>query len=257
MRTSFRAGWRLPMLALLLVVLGMRGWADAQPAETELNNIKLNSMFTDVLAVKGAPTSFGPAVAEADNLMALLENPPTTTLSAVPGAPGGMPGPGRPSFMPGSSMPGMSPGMPEATKKPKPQYAIWLYASTNWATYVFFNQRGLVVGVVVAAKNPQVKVPVQTQSNFHIGSKLMDVVAYYDWPDPFTTVGSDYYCTYPASTITFGLEQRSHEVVSIAIGVPYVADTAQARQGSKMPGAPGMMMGAPGAPGFPSMSPSN
>lgn len=105
MRTSFRAGWRLPMLAMLLVVLGMRTWADNQPPiETGLDGIKLNSTFNEVLMLKGAPTFIGPAVQSLDRLVTLLEVPPVTASITVPGA-FGAPRPGMPSMISGSSMP--------------------------------------------------------------------------------------------------------------------------------------------------------
>ncbi len=225
MRTSFHAGWQLPMLALLLVVLSMPIWADTLPTETELNKIKLNSMFSDVLTNKGAPTFIGPSVENADGLMALLEAPPATAMSAMLGMFGG-PMPGRPRMIPGAP----TPTTPDTTTKPPENYMVWLYEKHDaqfrwWNTYVFFNERGVVVGVVVIAESPNVTTPVQTESHVKIGTPLMDIVGNYDWPDPFTTVGSDYYCNYPANNVTYGLDQRSHRVISIAVGLPFVAES--------------------------------
>ena len=221
LRTSFCAGWRLPMLVMLLVVLGMPIRADKPPIETELNHIKLNSQFTDVLEVmKGAPAFIGPALPNIDAVMSLMQAPAPTESFAVPGPLNVAPTPGRPSIMTGSSMP----AAPASASSILPQenLLVWLYPNHGWNMYVFLNQRGRVVGVVVAAANANVQTHVETEGHVHIGTQLMEIVGNYDWPDPFTTVGTDYYCNYPECNVTYGLEQRSHQVISIAVGLPLV-----------------------------------
>jgi len=209
------------MLVILLVVLGVPIWADKPPVETALNAINVNKdTFIDVLTEKGAPAYIGPALLDIDALMTFLSTSTATEPFMTPGPVNMAPMPGRPSITTGSSMPALSSSASSA--RPPENYMVWLYPYHDWNMYVFFNQRGLVVGVIVAAANPNVQARITTEGHVHIGTQLMDIVGNYDWPDPFTTVGPDYYCNYPEYNVTYGLEQRSHQVVSIAVGLPFV-----------------------------------
>ncbi len=231
MRTFLCAGWQWLVLITVFVVLGMPGRAQAPQREVTLDSVTLNSTYLDVLdTFKRMPDCIGPAADSVDDMSYLNTQQGTLTM-AVPGAP--MLGviPGMPSMIPGSRMPANNASTPAA--KPQEHYTIWCYIHGNinktgreiaiWETYVFFNQRGLVVGVMVAAPTPTNLINVQTETGVKIGTPMIDVVKLYDWPDPFTTVGPYYYCTYPAQNVTFGLDQQTHRVVCIAIGLSYVA----------------------------------
>lgn len=247
MRISRCPRWHWLALGLLLV-MSMPAWSQVkQPRELTLNAVTINTSFLEVLNRRGAPAFIGPAVSEADTIQTLMDTAPTGLGGAIPGMPA--------NYMPG--MPPMMMGtvMPQAAKvtKPKEEYVVWMYEggtpgeddpSAGWYTFIFFNNRGFVVAVVIRALTPNIPTGVSTASGISIGSKMMDIVKSYDWPDQFTTVGSSYYCSYPENNVTFAMEQNTRKVVSIAIGLPFTVTVANPKGAGSPLMAPGMMPGA-------------
>jgi len=259
MRTLWCARWQLSVLAFALICMSLPGWTQTTPRrEITLDAVTLNSTFLEVLSIKGAPSLVGPSVTSADEVLSYLDPQPDTTPVAIPGmSPGGMAVPGAPSMMPGSSM---APGM-ALPAKPVENYIVWCYpgkdAHAGCVTFVFFNRRGVVVGVVVNAVSPNLPTSISTASGVTIGTKLTEIVKKYDWPDPFTTVSAYYYCSYPAYNVTYALDQQNHKVVSMAIGLPFVVTIGQEGKtspGMRMPGGGAYPGGAyPGGAAYPAM----
>ena len=184
----------------------------------------------------------------------LQEQPAPVQMNPFLAAPGMRPG------MPPAQMSAQTAGMGNTATPAKPQenYIVWVYnyhhtsvkSTGNWKMYVFFNQRGQVVCLVVKAEDPNVQTGVHTAGGVNIGTSLLDIVnkRKYDWPEPFTTVGSFYYCEYPSQNVTYGLDQRTRQVVSMSIGLPLVVTESVTNGATNAPLQPGAVTPGPRYP---------
>ena len=237
MRASRHIHRQLLALTALLMLMSMPMWSQAQqpPRELTLNAVTINNTFLEVMTRHGAPHYVGPALQNADSVQTLLDAS-TSALGqvAVPGAPTA-PGalrPGAPSMTAGAGVLGQL--LPTRLRE---DYIVWMYegnghtpnSNAGFSTYVFFNKRGVVVGVVVNATKANAVADIATASGMTFGTSQLDIVKKYDWPDPFVVVGPDFYFSYPSYNVTFGLDQSTRKVVSIAIGLPFVV-TASSEQ---------------------------
>ena len=89
----------------------------------------------------------------------------------------------------------------------------------GFSTYIFFNDRGTVEGVVVIQTADNMRADIRTESGYGFGTKMFDLVKRYEWPEPLSRVGGLYLCPYPKSNVTFALDGASRKVVCIAIGM--------------------------------------
>ena len=270
MREGRAFRWQQLLVLGCVCALLVPGWAQQAklPEEMLLNNVSLNSTYVEVLKRRGIPHFIGPSVSGMSAVTALLR--PAEPKQAM-GAPARPNIPGAPAYSPAA--PAYSPAAPTGVyapnsaygpsttvplAPPRPEktgpYMIWRYdgnSTTGKAdpkaavtTYVFFNERGVVDAVVVNQNNPKGINNIQTESGITFGTKLSDIVKKYDWPEPFTRVGSFYYCNYPAYNVTFALDTESRKVSCISIGVPFIVTAQTLEAGEQAKVAPGA--GTPG-----------
>lgn len=238
-------------LAVAALALMLAAPAMAQSRrESTLNEVTLNFSATDVLQKRGLPHYIGPALPGADAIEKIL-NPPPELMSAVAGAPAAPAGPGMPD-------PNGVAGPPKP--KPEEEYIVWMYEGNSkfgpnpgqgFSTYVIFDKFGKVVGVVLTLTSPTV-IPspnIQTSSvgpngeRVGFGTRLIDMVKVYDWPDPFVRIDKCYFCAYPDRNITISVDTATRKVVGMSLGMPLtVIRTAEKSADGNNP-----FMGGPGA----------
>jgi len=221
-------------------------------AEMILNSISLDSKINDVLTYRGMPHYIGPSVSGVGSIDSLLRSPeqrsaalPATTVNP------NMPGMRQPPQY------GMNAGPAQVTMEPKKEniYMVWRYdgngktpdPKASFTTYLFINKDGKVEAVVVNLNNPEAHPNIQTETGITFGTRLSDIIKIYNWPEPFTRVGSLYYCNYPEQRVTFGLDANTRKVTCISIGVPFVVtaqslESGQAARAEAAQGRPALVV---------------
>lgn len=217
------------MIAALLLMTVASAAGLLKP-ERQLNGITLGSSYADVLAKRGMPLGVGPAVNSVDEIWNLLDPPPIEVAEELRS----VAAPGVPST--GASRMALYAEMKERAYQLRPEYVIWEYVQRNaqgkidpkaaWATYVIFDGKGKVIGVVVMADHAGATVPaeIRTKSDIRIGSLLFDVTRTYSWPDPLIQYGNYFFCNYPDQDVAFTVNADTRRVTAIAIGLPVTAN---------------------------------
>jgi hypothetical protein len=243
-------------LALLAITLGMVAPATAQVRrESTLNGVTINSGCLEVLKALGMPQYIGPALPGAAAIEKILNPPPEMATMTGPAAPMAPAGPGMPD-------PGLAAGPPKP--KPEEEYIVWMYQGVKsdgsrytvnlnggHCTYVILDKYGKVVGVVVAVDNPNINPGIYTASRdadgkrVGFGTRLIDMVKVFDWPEPFARIDKYYFCAYPDRNITFSLDTATRKVVVMALGMPVTV----IRGAEKTDAANNGILGGAGLPG--------
>jgi hypothetical protein len=252
MRKGFLGfGVALALLCTLWAALPAGAQARLQ-RETFLAGVSVGSSFLDVLNGRGLPHYIGPALPTADEIENVLDPPPASLVDTAAAAVGGTPG------MPGGAA---MPGSPAAAPKPpREKYIVWMYAgdspvanpASGWNMYVVFDKRGTVVSVVVSLKTPKSLPPgFSTTSGIRLGSKLFPLIDLYDWPEPFSQIGGQFFLSYPDKNVTFAVDKASRSVVTIAVGLPMTVVYEEAKADSSGLGGIGGRLSGPGSPVLP------
>ncbi|HOF87406.1 MAG TPA: hypothetical protein PLZ36_04775 [Armatimonadota bacterium] len=241
-------------IALALFLLLAASSAAQVRRETMLNGVTINAGAPDVLKALGLPHYIGPALPGAEAIEKILNPPPLMAMGgAAPAAPAA---PGMPDG-------GVAAGPPKP--KPEEEHIVWLYEGVRWngtsystnlnaghATYVIFDKYGKVAGVVMSVDTPATNPGIYMSSRgpqgekVGFGTRMIEMVTVYDWPDPLARLDKYYFAAYPDRNVTFSLDSATRKVVVMAIGMPVTVIRGAEKAAG---GAIGALDGGVGLPG--------
>lgn len=227
--------------------------------ETTLNEVTLNFTAPQVIDKRGMPHYIGPALPGADAIEKILNPPPELPTMGASGGPMAPAGPGMPD-------PSAVAGPPKP--KPEDEYIVWMYEGNSkdgtaslgegFSTYVIFDKFGKVVGVTVAwDKADGFPPPIFSTrrgangEKVGFGTRLIDMVKLYDWPDPFVRLDKYYFCAYPDANIAFSLDTGTRKVMVMSVGMLVTVLKSEGKSDSSSGGpllsGPGALPGPGGA----------